>query len=250
MKRETRINLIFLAFILAAMLPAAFRMYAKRVNDPERPNMAMPTVMRSDAVYIDPQPQHPSVRFVVPQRLLRWHDKMLAKQFEQHPPTADGNWSRLNGAASTGRTFELLAVADNPDGYFVYLLLWDQSVLPRLSSKSFDLQFSPNIKAGGWQEAPVSIEAASPQPMPYEIRRELKNLGYINPPQSVTLLRLSTSRLDYQPDGIRLGLEPAPDEADDAEPNRSEERLFWDPWKGEESLRRLMAESAAASTDE
>lgn len=250
MKRETKINLIFLAIILALMLPAAFRMYAKRVSDPERKPMSMPDPMRLDAVYIDPNPKHPSVNFVVPLRLIRWHDKILARQFQQHPPAEGSQWARLEGAESSLRTFELIAAADGSDQFTMYLLLWDQTVLPNLSSGSFELAFQIDGNAEAWQNAPVSIEAASPQPMPYEIRRELKNLGFINPPQSVMLIRLSTDHPEVVPDAIRLTLNAESGQANNDEINRLTESLDWQSWNGDRSIAELNAEKRDLPTDD
>ncbi len=255
MTRETKINLVFLAVILALMLPGAFFMFAKRVYDYERPSMAMPTPMRIDAVYIDPQPRHPSVERFVPPRILTWHRKVLARQFDQLPPMEGGRWAQLEARASTYRNFELLGVAQRPDTTYIYVLLWDPTLLPRLSSSLFEVEVADarELEKANWQAASASIDAASPQPLPFEIDRELRNLGYVDPPDAVMLLRLKTEQPLGQPGAIRVTLDDRPAEKLPDGPNAASGSIGWKPWEGKTTLdmlhNRQAAETSSATDD-
>lgn len=190
LSRETKINLLVLFVVVALSIPGGYRMFYKRLNKTHAMSMSMPTPARVQAAYMDPQPRHPSVHRMVPTRTLKWLNDLMAQQFARLELPADTRVAQFRGVASETFGFEPLAiVGPDLDEAWVYAMVWDARMLPTLEADSLAIAEGNAETVDPATAQTARIVAGQSVSVPWEIRVELRDFGYVTPPSTVTLVR-------------------------------------------------------------
>jgi len=178
-RRENRINLIFLLAFLAVSLPGAVILFRKKLQ-PGAPRMDEPDRMSNLRPYMAPLPGPVGVRWVVPDRTRQWLSDVAALH---------GSAGSLPSSAPPGPQWEpvisddhlvqvaKLSVKDARIG----LVIWNSQVQSDASRYSI----SVHDAADRGRQFQCSILQVEPIPVPSEVRRELVQLGFIRPPAQV-----------------------------------------------------------------
>jgi len=176
MKRETRINLIFLTVFLAAALPGMVILF-KRKLDPAAPPLFMPDFVRRRLPYMASQlsPDSEVTRYV-PELTGHWvqaiNDSHGAGQVlldGHHALISDDRQIQITAADVTGQQTTLALLAWNAD------------------YKSDPRQYTVTASANG-QILTANVTHADRIPMPLNVKKELMYAGVIQPPATVTWL--------------------------------------------------------------
>src|SRR5687767_258416 len=122
MKRETRYNLIFLAVLLALMLPGGVILFRKKLEPTVRP-MYLPDPVPVAVAYLSPEPTPPGKTRVEPARTAEWV-KTLARE--------RGVGRILRGSdelplTSDKKTFQIVAARRVGHGVHISLIDWRET---------------------------------------------------------------------------------------------------------------------------
>src|SRR5688500_2684756 len=79
MTRETRLNLIFLAIILAILTPGAVILFRKKLEPTLKP-MAMPHAVQREHAYLSPLETPPGKKRVEPPHTARWIEGVVRER--------------------------------------------------------------------------------------------------------------------------------------------------------------------------
>jgi hypothetical protein len=174
MRRETRVNLIFLAVFLAISLPGAVILVRKKLQ-PGAPRMDQPDVIVTRLPYMTPLPQPPGVKWIVPDQTRAW--------LEQVTKDRTGKAGVLS-AAPPGPQWEPVISQDH---LIQVMAVWPEGSSTRLSLLVWNGQIEALIP-----RFMVTIDGASARvvgvheiPLPENVRRELVKLDYVRPPARV-----------------------------------------------------------------
>ncbi len=179
LSRETRLNLIFLGLLLVTVAPGAVIMLRRQLS-PQARRFTMRDVVHQQAAYCDGALTNPNVQRVVPQLTAAW-----VRQ------AADGNWKagaaperRFLGCMSLRRTFEVVAAGDDARGYLhLGLMVWD-----------FTMSQHPGVLAFHADGGPWRVDGFAQVGMPWSVRRELQNLGFVDPPEAIAWFEIVSPR--------------------------------------------------------
>jgi hypothetical protein len=187
MKRETRLNLIFLGLFLAVSLPGAVILFKKKL-EPGSARMFMPDAVREHIPYMTPLATGPEVRRFVPPLTGEWlgqlaHDRAggaAVLTHEGHPVMSD-DWL-------------LQAIATRPGEQTtdVWMILWD--------SRAANGQGSIDVSVDGTAAVATEVERI---PVPAAVVQELKSSGYPQPPTRVIWLKAA---VPIRSDAARLNV--------------------------------------------
>jgi hypothetical protein len=168
MKRETRLNLIFLAAFLAISLPGAVILFRKKL-DPNASRMTMPDAVRRRLPYVTPFATASDVRRYVPPMTGEWVERL-----------AGGPMLTRDGLPLMSEDYLLQAVTATPNGSEtdVGLILWDS----RASAEAADLAISVDNRPGRI----IRVESVL---LPAEVRQELLSGGYPQPPHHIIWIK-------------------------------------------------------------
>jgi hypothetical protein len=181
MNKETKYNLIFLAFVLAVVTPGMVMLFMNKLNGGKPITMRDP--VRKVAVYVDPMELPDSMARVVTPEAAQWvrgltpaGDNPTVRSESSPPPT--GTW------VSKNRKFELLVVGSHPRGTQAYILIW----APNSSTDDGNFQTHWDIGDGKKGEAIQSRMQSYPVPEP--VRKSFVKLGYSKPVKDITLMHV------------------------------------------------------------
>jgi hypothetical protein len=182
MRKETRVNLIFLAVFLGVSLPGAF-ILVKKKSDPLAGRMSLPDSVRRRLPYMSPlhAPGDAVTRYVPPLTGL-WVSKVSREQGgveeiflrKWRPVVSDDRIVQFIGARRAATDATLFFIAwDTPykadaSKYFVTAELGDHAL-------------------------PARVTAARPLELPRDARRELQNGGFVQVPAHVTWLEVTVA---------------------------------------------------------
>ncbi len=172
MTRETRVNLIFIIVICALMLPGAAMLFMKKL-DPSEPPMYLPKPVRKSLAFNDPRSAPPQVTRVIGPRTQTWIATLA--------PAGAGAGSDAPPLMSQARTYQLLRPVTTADSVTVNLIVWNPAAMPDTPS----LTWSGSLICGAQAtttSAPIRFAAVT---VPPDVRRELQDSGYVQPPQVV-----------------------------------------------------------------
>src|SRR5687767_12808147 len=79
MTRETRLNLIFIAIILAILTPGAVILFRKKLQPTLKP-MAMPHAVQREHAYLSPLETPPGKKRVEPPNTAKWIESIVREQ--------------------------------------------------------------------------------------------------------------------------------------------------------------------------
>ena len=186
MKRETRINLLLIAAILAVMIPGGIRLAQLAYTEGRGPS-PNPTPARQTVAYMDPRPFDPNIPRVAPPATVDWLDG-IARRHAPHdaPPPDDRHMSDQ-------RHLELLRrwQADQTPQWLV--ILWHH----RADTVTLAL-----VRDG--RALACYIRAQQMLALPPRVRSELLAVGYETAPRDITVMHLSASGTTAAPDHLRL----------------------------------------------
>ena len=173
MTRETRSNLIFIAIFLAICLPGAVILVKKKM----RPGASQAPLSRPDPVrrqlpYMAPQVTSDKVVRYVPPLTREW----LMEVDRSRGGTGEFLVRDRLPTLSEDRSLQVLNLTDST----VTLILWEHS---RLASE-------PTVEVEGRVVKRVERHVAE---VPREVRRELQDGGFVDPPARVFWLRANVS---------------------------------------------------------
>jgi hypothetical protein len=170
MNKETRSNLIFLAIILAVMIPPAILLFRKKL-DPDARIMYLPDPVPHAVAYMVPGPTPPGMSRVVPPKTAAWVLGLTETDSASRP--------KGEPLMSDRSTFQVIVVVQGDEQARVTVLMW-----------------SPPPADGRWslesdnQQVPGTIERQEASPLPQPVRQELGERGLLRPPKQLTVCTL------------------------------------------------------------
>lgn len=186
MARETRINLIFLAVLLALLAPGALILVRKKMQPGAKPILGEPDVRRESVPYMLTWPQPPGMKRSVPPRTAAWV-RETARSLgvpSAGPATRPAGDGQAEVVVSRQRWFELLGAAPSGDGTMrAWLLAWEPP--PGVVGPTMAVA----AESGG-QRRDGRVVSSQAVPLPPEVRKELQEAGYIRPPPAVTFIEV------------------------------------------------------------
>jgi len=220
MTRETKYNLIFLAVLLPLLAPGLVVLVSKKMEPGSAP-MYMPKAVRQQAAYNDPSPKRPGIERITPLETAQWIAQLGRQNLGPDART-------VSGYVSDGRRVELAAVetfAGETQRIAAAGGADEQATeTEEQSPKGGSAPASPGGGSGGdddrsaggeseaasvawraglvyWRDRPatrvldgagrsVRVEQQQPLNVPVSVRRDLQDLGFVDPPRRVTWLRL------------------------------------------------------------
>ena len=204
MRRETRVNLIFLAVFLAISLPGAVILVRKKLQ-PGAPRMDQPDVIVTRLPYMTPLPQPPGVKWIVPDQMRAWLEEVIrertgkAGMLSAAPPGAAVGAGHFARPSHTGDT----AASKESASTRLSLLIWTGQIDASIARYAVTIDGAP-ARVIGVHEIPV----------PENVRRELVRLDYVRPPTRVIWLDAESAQSSNDPTSANVTLSytgpPAP----------------------------------------
>ena len=178
MTRETRLNLIFLAIILAILTPGAVILFRKKLQPTLKP-MAMPHAVQREHAYLSPLETPPGKKRVEPPHTAKWIEALVRQRVPRdanvHRPQSPDGLPLI----SDRKSFEVVAVEAADDTVRLWLILWQPNVVVPRELWIFRGEGSEVA------EAPVKAEPAELIEVPPLVREELGELGVVRPPREI-----------------------------------------------------------------
>ena len=182
MSRETRLNLIVLAILLAVLTPAGVILFRKKLQPTVRP-MFMPHAVQREVAYMSPLETPPGKTRVEPPHTAKWIESLVRERIGDRkvvrPTDSDGL-----PLMSDKRTFELLATDVSGEAFRIWIIRW--SAADRLS---MSWSLTPSETEGRWQVVESAIV-----PVPPIVREELGEAGVTLPPHEIGWLAIEFPR--------------------------------------------------------
>ena len=172
-RRETRINLIFLMLFVIFALPGAVILFRKKL-DPTAHRLDQPDPILSRLPYMSPLPAPPGVKWVAPDRTQAWVKSLTAPVPTLSSAPPGPGWEPV---ISKDHLLQVLAVQPQDSGTRLTLLLWTET--PDAPPDAYKVTVN---------DAVVPIAVAKPAMLPPGVRRELVTSGFVRPPKQVLLL--------------------------------------------------------------
>jgi hypothetical protein len=189
MTRETRLNLIVLAIVLAILAPGAVILFRKKLQPTLKP-MAAPHAVQREHAYLSRLEAPPGIKRVEPAHTARWIEGVVRERI--------GDARSLNEAGRTiirptdrdalplvseKKTFQVVAAEPRENEVRVWLMLWDPE-------PARDETWSVRTADG---EAQFRIVQTLRIEVPDLVREELGETGVLRPPHAVTWQELIVS---------------------------------------------------------
>jgi len=198
-RRETRLNLIFLVAFLAISLPGAVILFHKKL-DPRARRMDQPDVMTDRLPYMTPLPVPPGVKWVVPDRTRAWLEELAkTKMGGLELLSASPAGPRWMPIISQDHLVQVMTAIEMPVSTRIGLLIWDASIEP-----------SPGRFAVTVDAAPARVTGINGVSVPQDVRGELVSLGLTKPPRVVYWLDVESAPLRSAPARLTLDYDGPP----------------------------------------
>lgn len=183
MKRDTRINIWFLAIFLAICLPGAVILFRKKLNPNARP-IFMSDEMEHRLPYMAPGPTPPGRVRVVPPGAWAFLQKLVSQKTGEKQVASE---SAANGEPtpilSQDRQLQVVAVRKNGEKTIVDLVSWDADASEDAG------KYSAWIETGSGSEQ-ARVSAVEAVPLDESVRRDLMNFGEIISPKRIVWIEL------------------------------------------------------------
>jgi len=180
-KRETRLNLWFLAIFLTISLPGAIILFIKKL-DPSASRMDQPDAVLTQLPYVSPDPEPSGVRRMVPPKTRQWLVDLTRQKTGASLASSVGPGPEWEPVISRDHVLQVLSASSASDSSALSLLLWNGP------SKSDVNVFDPVLRVDG-QALATRITHVETIEVPEEVRHELVSLGYTHPPKQVTWMQ-------------------------------------------------------------
>lgn len=178
MKRETKLNLIFLAAFLAVSLPGAVILFIRKL-DPNAAPMYLPDPVRHRLPYMAPQwtPDEEVTR-VIPPQTGQWLEDLNRQQGNAEPILLREQIPVI----STDRLIQVVKAKIKDSKLIVQLIAWDSY---GVDAGQYDasLRSASDIEKG-------KVKSARNIAMPDPVRKELMKGGYVMPRHWITWVEL------------------------------------------------------------
>ena len=184
-KRDTRMNLLFLACFLAISLPGAVILFRKKL-DPNSARMDQPDAVVQKLPYMAPPLARPGVRWVVPALTQDW----LTKLNQQHGggpallSSRPGMWSPV---ISGDHLMQVAELSQESAGAHASIILWDTSANPASNS-----EFS--LFAAGAASQSGRVDSVQMIAVPEPLKRELMSMNEVQPPVQIAWMRVTFTK--------------------------------------------------------
>jgi len=182
-KRDTRINIWFLAIFLAVCLPGAVILFRKKLNPNARP-IFMSDEMEHRLPYMAPGPTPPGRVRVVPPGTWAFLQKLVSQKTGEKQVASE---SAANGEPtpilSEDRQLQVVAIRKGSGKAIVDLVSWDGG------SSEEAAKYSASIEIGGHTEEAM-VTAVEAVPLDESVRRDLMNFGEIIPPKRIVWIEV------------------------------------------------------------
>lgn len=180
MNRETRNNLIFIVLLVAVCLPGGIILFKKKSQPGARQIGALDTV-RTETAYVNPIPYGSKLSFTVPPQTDQWVARVGSA--DESPKVAiNAEKGRL---ISKARLFQIVRQENEPDGLHLTLIIWNPEV--PVPTPVVNVAYR-----GPGHSSPIAVNVDSIKEvdLPAEVREELRNTGYVEPPTRVSVVRI------------------------------------------------------------
>ena len=180
MRRETRINLIFLTVFVIFALPGAVVLFRKKL-DPTAHRLDQPDPVLHRLPYMSPLPAPPDIKWIVPDRTQAWVKSLTAPipTISAGPPGPQ--WEPV---ISADHLLQVLKFEPRSSDNHLTLLLWRELPEPRPE------EFVVTV-----DQTTARVVSANSTPLPPEVRHELVMVGFVRPPKDVVLLEVNVPRM-------------------------------------------------------
>ena len=183
MKRDTRINIWFLAIFLAICFPGAVILFRKKLNPNARP-IFMSDEMEHRLPYMAPDPTPPGRVRVVPPGTWAFLQKLVGRKTGEKQVASE---SAANGEPtpilSDDRQLQVVAIRKSSGKAIVDLVSWDNA------STDGAADYSASIETNGHSEA-AKVTAVEAVLLDESVRRDLMNYGEIMPPKRIVWMEM------------------------------------------------------------
>lgn len=180
MRRETRVNLLFLLAFVAVSLPGAVILFRKKL-DPTAHRLDQPDPILNRLPYMSPPPAPPGIRWVSPDLTQRWLAGLARPATLASAAPPGPQWEPV---ISADHRLQLLVAERAAGSARLDLIVWDEAVEP--SAEAFA------VRVDG-EAAPVA--SAESLPLPHDVRRELVVAGFVRPPEHIVRLQVTCGPL-------------------------------------------------------
>jgi hypothetical protein len=181
MTRETRLNLIFLAILLAILTPGAVILFHKKLQPTIKP-MGTPEAVQREVAYMSPGMTPPGKTRVEPPQTARWIEALVRDRIGEPRTLADDHRQITRPTDPDGlplmsdrKSFQLVAAEPLESEIRLWLLLWDYDPA-REETWSVKLADA---------EQKFRIVDTRPVEVPPIVRDELGETGITRPPHEV-----------------------------------------------------------------
>jgi hypothetical protein len=188
MRRETRLNLIFLTLFLAVSLPGAVILVKKKLQPGAR-DFSLPDHVRQTISYTSPDIVPERIKRVVPPGLNEWKQSIVPEATKIRFVPAQSPDALGLPAVSEDRSFEVLGIAPvetHLTGEVLYLLIWAKDLAE--DAKNFRVAVS-RTDEGALAETPLAPSSVAAVEIPSPQRRKLIDFGHVDPPKSIVFMR-------------------------------------------------------------
>src|SRR5688572_4295663 len=179
MSRETRLNLIVLAILLAVLMPGGVILSRKKLRPTIRP-MFMPHAVQREVAYMSPLETPPGKKRIEPPHTAKWIESLVRDRIGGdrrlvRPTDVDGL-----PLMSDKRTFQVLATDASAEAFHVWIIRWQPS---ERRSQAWLLEPAEAGERG-------RVAQSETVPVPQIVREELGETGVTRPPQTIDWLRV------------------------------------------------------------
>jgi len=188
-RRETRINLIFLTAFVIFALPGAVILFRKKL-DPSAHRLDQPDPVVSRLPYMSPLPAPPGVKWVVPDRTQAWVRSLTAPVPTLSAAPPGPQWEAV---ISPDHFLQVLTLQQTDSGNDLTMLFWRDIPDPR------DSDFT--VTVDGQMSNVTRVKST---PVPAEVRHELVMAGFVRPPKDVTILKVKLPPQSHDPRRLEL----------------------------------------------
>lgn len=182
MKRDTRINLVFLAVFLAISLPGAVILFRKKL-DPRASRMDQPDAVVTTLPYMAPPSARPGVRRLVPPQTQAWLEQLNRERHGGRELLSgrEGAWSPV---ISDDCAMQVVDLDARPPGARVSIVLWDAA-----SGAGARPTLTASMPDG--RSVTGQIQSAQIIALPKDIKSELMSMHEVQPPQNILWVRVT-----------------------------------------------------------
>jgi hypothetical protein len=185
-RRETKLNLLFLALFLAASLPGGVILFRKKLLPGARPIFMSDTIDRR-VPYMSPGNPPPGYRRVIPPLTAQWLDQLVHERTGE-PRALMNSDARGNNQPilSDDHQLQLLSIRRTDNQTHLAVIDWNPAHAPDRAAITASLRSGQTL-------APAAVQAIAQINLPPAVKTELINLGLMKVPASIAWIDISAA---------------------------------------------------------